>query len=221
MRMMRVLPLLFLFCFAFALGADDAAVKRGKALFHDTQELEYPSCAQCHNLLPEKEEAKKAKFLGPGGTLYGSAVREGWRNMNTFKDVGEASQACAKSWQKRKNGFKAAQRADLVAFLATYGPEGTLPKRKIRRPKLSKTVDSGDAAKGKPLVERYCVGCHHDGDDSISFPFRAGRKTRAAIVRAIRGYNSKRKFKPKTMSYYTIERLSDKQMLDIAAHLGR
>jgi mono/diheme cytochrome c family protein len=219
--MMRLLIPLLLVCCALALGADDAAVKRGKALFHDTQDLEYPSCAQCHSLLPEKEELKKSKHLGPGATLYGAVVRQGWRNMNTFKDVGEASQACAKNWQKRKRGLKAAQRADLIAFLEQYAPEKPLPKRKVVRPKLPKSLDGGDKSKGKALAERYCIGCHNDSDESISFPFRAGRKTKAAIVRAVRGYDSKRKFKPKTMSYYTTERLSDAQMLDIAAYLGR
>ncbi|MHC4958346.1 MAG: c-type cytochrome [Planctomycetota bacterium] len=218
--MRAILPLL-LVCCALAFGADDAAVKRGKALFEDTQDLEYPSCAQCHSLLPEKEELKKSKHLGPGATLYGAVVRAGWRNMNTYKDVGEATQACAKNWQKRKQGLKAAQRTDLIAFLKQYGPGKPLPKRKITRPKLPKSFDGGDAAKGKRLTERYCIGCHNDTDESISFPFRAGRKTKAAIVRAVRGYNSKRKFKPKTMSYYTAERLSDEQLLHIAAYLGK
>ncbi len=104
------------------------AVKRGEKLFNDTQGLMFPSCAHCHNLVPPGKEAKEAKHLGPGVTLWGAAVREGWRNMNTFADVGEASQKCAKSYQGRKGGLKAAQRKDLIAFLKTKGPEeGTLP----------------------------------------------------------------------------------------------
>ena len=112
---------------------DDNSVARGKALFQDTQDLEYPSCTQCHSLLPGKEEAKKAKHLGPGSSLYGSVLREGWRNMNTYADVAAAIQPCAKRWQGRKKGLKAAQRADLMAFLKTAAPaSGTLPKRKAK-----------------------------------------------------------------------------------------
>ena len=131
-------------------------------------------------------------------------------------------QPCAKRWQGRKKGLKAAQRADLMAFLAKAAPEtGTLPKRKIRRPKLMKSVDGGDATKGKALTERYCAGCHNESDESISFPFRLGKRKKAAIARSVRGYDAKRKFKPKSMSYYTVERLSDADLLHIVAYLGR
>jgi mono/diheme cytochrome c family protein len=224
------LPLLFVLSVwtsvladAGASSEDEAAAKRGEKLFHDTQELMFPSCAHCHNLVPPEKEAKEAEHLGPGVTLWGAAVREGWRNMNTYADVGEALQKCAKEFQGRKGGFKAAQRKDLVAFLKTKGPEeGTLPKRKVqRKPRLLDDYDGGDAAKGKKLFERHCTGCHNPGENAISFELKPGKKKKAVIARSVRGYNPKRKFDPKSMSYFTNDRLPDEDLRHILAYLGR
>lgn len=222
---MRVFPILALTALFAALlaAADDAAVARGKAVFFDTQRLEYPSCALCHSLLPAQEEAK-AKYLGPAATLYGAAVREGWRNMNTYRDVGEASQRCAKRWQKRKGGLKPSQRADLVAFLKTHAPQKTLPKRKVeRRPKLLKKLDGGDAKKGARLAARYCHGCHREDDDALAVELKPNKKKKLLIARKVRGYNSKNQFKPEagSMSYYTTDRLPDEDLRHIIAHLGK
>ena len=209
-----------------AVGADtdDEAVARGKAVFFDTQEDEYPSCAHCHNLVPEKDEVEKAKHLGPGGTLCGAAVRAGWRNMNTYKDVADAAQWCAKGFQERKGGLKAQERSDLIAFLKTHAPGGPLPKRKVqKRPRLMKDVAGGIAKTGKKLVARYCAGCHHDGLDAISFELKANKKKKDLVLRKVRGYDTKRKFKPRsgTMGYYTTDRLTDEDLRHIIAHTGR
>lgn len=210
---------------ALAAPAEDDAVKRGKKLFFDTQALEYPSCAQCHSTLPEKEELKKAKHLGPGSTLYGAILREGWRNRRTYADLGEASQTCAKKWQKRKGGLKAAQRADLIAFLSGFVPrvaKGPLPMRKVqRKPKMIEEYVGGDREKGEALAQRYCGGCHNETDDSIAIPLRPNKKKYAVIVRSVRGYDAKLKFKPKTMSYYTNDRLKDEDLKHILAYLGK
>ncbi|MHC4972439.1 MAG: c-type cytochrome [Planctomycetota bacterium] len=222
MRLSPILVLAALFA-ALLAAADETAVARGKAVFHDTQRLEYPSCAMCHSLVSE-EEAAKAKYLGPAATLYGAAVREGWRNMNTYADVGEASQKCAKWWQKRKGGLKSGQRADLVAFLKTHSPKGPLPKRKVeRRPRLLKDLDGGDAKKGAKLVARYCFGCHREDDDALAVELKPNKKKKLLIARKVRGYNSKNKFKPEagSMSYYTTNRLSDADLKHIIAHLGK
>ena len=198
--------------------------ERGEALFNDTNALEYPSCAMCHNLLPEAEEHKKATHLPPGVTLHGAVVREGWRNRTTYDDVGEASQTCAKLWQKRKKGLTAAQRADLIAFLRTHTPKGPLPMRKVqRKPKLLKDLEGGDKEKGKKLVSVHCAGCHGPGVDDFSSELRAGRLRKPVVARKVRGYNAKNKFKPQEgmMSYFTIDRLSDGDLKHILAHLGR
>lgn len=223
---MRVFPILVLTALLAALlaAADDAAVARGKALFHDTQKLFYPSCANCHSLLPEADESTKAKYLGPAATLYGSAVRQGWRNMNTYEDVGEASQRCAKWWQKRKGGLKPGQRADLVAFLRKHAPQGPLPKRKVeRRPKLLRDLDGGDAKRGAKLAARYCQGCHREDDQALAVELGPHKKKKRLIARKVRGYNSKNQFKPQagSMSYYTTDRLSDEDLRHIIAHLGK
>ncbi len=226
---MRMRGVLCLLACAAALGlafadSDDAAAK-GEKLFRDRQEGLYPSCADCHSLLPEEQEAK-AERRGPGATLYGASVREGWRNMNTFEDVGEASQKCAKSWQKRKGGLDAGQRRDLVAFLRTHAPEGTLPKREVQRqPKLAKDLSGGDAETGKRLVATWCVACHNEAEDALSFDFEPGKRKRDQVARKVRGYDAKGAFKPEaedaSMSYFTNDRLSDDDLKHILAYVAK
>jgi len=225
MRVLFIIAIAVLLIGLAAAAPGRDAVARGKKLFLDTQDLEYPSCAHCHGLLPEDKELKEAEFLGPGHTLWGVAVREGWRNMNTFADAGEAAQYCAKTWQKRKRGLDAAPRADLIAFLKTFGPDaGTLPKRDVqRKPKLTRDFDGGDKAKGKALAARYCGNCHNDSDDAISFALKPRGKKTKLIVRKVRGYDAKNKFKPQkgTMAYYRTDRLSDRDLRHILAYAGK
>ena len=203
---------------------DGDPVARGRELFHDRQLGDYPSCADCHSLLPEEQELEEAKHLGPGATLHGAAVREGWRNMNTFEDVGDASQKCAKTWQKRKGGLDEKQRADLAAFLAGHAPEGALPKREVqRKPKRLEELDGGDAEKGQQLTERYCGNCHDKAEDALSFPFEPQRRKKDQVARKVRGYDARGKFKPQegTMSYYTNDRLPDEELRDILAYVAK
>lgn len=201
----------------------DPAVARGKKIFERRAEEEYPSCADCHGVLPPEKEAKEAKHFGPAETLYGSARRAGWRNSDTkYKDIGEAYKYCAKTWQKLKKGYKAAEHADLVAYLKSIGGDKALPMRKVeRKPKLMSDIEGGDAKNGLKLTARYCGQCHHN--DSISFPLKANKKKNDLILRKVRGYDAKRRFKPTrgTMAYYPTTRLSDKELRDIIAHLGK
>ena len=225
---MRALSILFCVTFlGVALAAPEPdPVKRGKRLFSDTggEEFpEYPSCAHCHALVPPKEEAK-LKQVGVAETLFGSAVRKGWRNMKTYRDVGHALQYCAKTWQERKGGFKAAPLADLVAFLETAAPKAPLPARKVqKKTKMPKTLAGGDAAKGKKLVERFCSLCHNDKDDALNSVLKPKRKKRLSVARKVRGYDAKGKFKPQgnQMSYFTQDRLPDSDLLHILAYLGK
>jgi mono/diheme cytochrome c family protein len=222
---MRALPVVLAFAAALGLALADSedAAARGEKLFRDRQEGLYPSCADCHSLLPEEEEAK-AEQRGPGATLFGAAVREGWRNMNTFKDVGEASQKCAKSWQKREGGLDAAQRSDLVAFLREHAPEGKLPKREVQRqPKLLKDLSGGDPETGRRLAATWCVACHNEAEDALSFPFEPGKRKRDQVARKVRGYDAKGAFKPEegSMSYYTNDRLPDEELRHILAYVAK
>ena len=210
---------------AFAENAkkvDAKAIERGKKIFEDTQGDDYPSCAQCHNVVPVEREAKEAKYLGPGVSLFGASRRAGWRNADKYKNVVDASQYCAKTWQERKYGLKAAPAADLGAYLRSIAGKKALPKRKVqRKPKLTRNLDGGDAQRGKKLAVRYCAGCH--GDDNISFALKPQHKKKALVARKVRGYDRKNKFKPwgGTMAYYTTDRLSDKDLRDIIAYVGK
>jgi len=206
-----------------ALADGDDPVARGEKLFHDRQEGLYPSCADCHSLLPEEQE-EKAEQRGPGATLYGAAVRQGWRNMNTYKDVGDASQKCAKDWQKRQGGLSTAQRSDLVAFLGKHVPEGALPKREVeRKPKLLKDLSGGSPEEGKRLAVIWCMHCHNEAEDALSFPFEPNKRKLDQVARKVRGYNAKNAFKPEegSMSYFTTDRLPDDALKHILAYVAK
>jgi len=221
MRIGLLLCLAFTIVLAYADSGD--AAKRGEALFGDRQDGMYPACADCHSLLPAEEE-QKAERRGPGFTLYGAAVREGWRNMNTYRDVGDASQKCAKSWQKRERGLTAAQRADLIAFLGKHAPEGPLPKREVQRqPKLSKDFAGGDSAEGKRLAGIWCVSCHNEAEDALSFPFEPNKRKLDQVARKVRGLNARNAFKPEegSMSYFTNDRLPDDALKHILAYVAK
>lgn len=207
-------------------AASDDPVARGRALFGDTQKLEYPACAHCHALLPEEDEADEADHLGPGPTLFGSALRAGWRGRTTYADVGEAAQPCAKTWQKRKKGLSEEQRADLVAFLRTHAPmpAKALPARKPeRRPRRPEVPEGGDAERGAKLTARHCGGCHHGGEDAISFELKPQRKRKSVVAGKVRGYGPSGKFDADqgSMSFFTEARLPAEDLADIVAHLGR
>jgi len=204
---------------------EDPAWRRGKELFQDTQDRFYPSCASCHRLVPAGEEADAPGHLGPGPTLFGSALRAGWRNRTNYANVAEASVPCAKSWQERKRGLTDGQKSDLLVFLKHYVPEGvaTLPARKVeRKPPLLEDLAGGDAERGAQIVARYCAGCHQPGEDALSFELEPGRKRADLIARKVRGYDAHGRFKPDgSMSYFTTGRLSDDRLRDVIAHLGR
>jgi len=221
MRRLALLPALLL---GLALAAEgEGPAERGRRVFFDTQEATFPACADCHALVPEEQE-KDLERLGPGGSLYGAAVRQGWRNLRTYADVGEAAQYCARTWQKRKRGLEPEALADLAAFLKRHAPEGPLPMRKVQKtPRLLEELDGGDAARGEALAARWCGTCHHDGETALSSRLRPASKSRDAVARKVRGYDAQRRFRPQegSMSYFTNDRLADEALLDILAYLGK
>lgn len=223
----RLLVGMFAGCFMFgvvfvASAGPDTPEARGRILFEDTEDFLYPSCAHCHAVTPDKEE-KKLKHIGPGHSLWGSAKRGGWRNMKTYKNVGEALQYCAKTWQDRKKGIRGEKLADLVAYLELVSPKPTKPRKLKKRPKLLKELTGGDAAKGLEIVEHKCAGCHSAADTAFSFDFKQRKRRVDQIARKVRGYDAKGKFKPQKgqMSYYTLERLSDEELRHVLAAIGK
>ncbi|MFQ5845710.1 MAG: c-type cytochrome, partial [Planctomycetota bacterium] len=204
-------------------GPDAEAVERGRKIFLDTQEYEYPSCAHCHATVPEDEE-QGLPVRGPATTLFGSARHEGWHNRQSYKDIGTALQYCARTWQRRKKGIRSPGLDDLTAYLRSIGPpSGTLPRRRTRRPKMPDDLTGGDPRRGVQLMAVWCAGCHHGGEDAVSLVLKPNKKRRVVIARKVRGYDPKGRFKPErgTMSYFTRERLPDEDLRHILAYLGR
>ena len=62
---------------AFAAGD----VEKGRAIFTGTgEELEYPSCAQCHATVSAETELKQTKQLRPAYPVFNTSHRGAWKN---------------------------------------------------------------------------------------------------------------------------------------------
>jgi mono/diheme cytochrome c family protein len=81
----------------------------------------------------------------------------------------------------------------------------------------------GVPERGRRLVDRHCAGCHDPAEDALSFGFEPGKRKRAEVARKVRGFDAKGQFKPEegSMSYYTNDRLTDEELLDILAYVAK
>ncbi len=213
-------------------GAQDAGdVAKGKKIFTDTGDFDYPSCSHCHATVSVKEELKKTGKVTIAFPVFNTAHRGAYKNnkKGKYPTSGDAGNTCVKAFQKRDK-LPAGDIADLNAFLLTVSPGKDVKQRKIKyRPPVLKNFDGGDAAKGKKNVEVFCSTCHGKTDDHIQFELRAGKFNKTRVAMKVRGYirDSKRKsgmrFKPNagSMSFFAMNRLSDKDLLDIIAYIGK
>jgi len=210
----------------------DGDVERGKKLFHDTGDLEYPSCAHCHATVSVEEERKQTGTVHIAFPVFNSASRGAWKNKPKGKGPATAADAgniCVVAFQKRKK-LGAADLADLNAFIASVSPDKDVKPRKIKyAPAVLTSLEGGDAKAGKKNVERICGTCHGKSDDHLQFNLRAGKIRKQKIAMKVRGYIKDKKkksgmrFKPNAgqMSFFAKNRLSDKELLDIIAYLGK
>ena len=211
--------------------AGDAKI--GKKLFEDSNDLEYPSCAHCHATVPVQDELKKTGVVRIAHPVFNTTHRGAYKNKAKGKDPttpGDAGNQCAKAFQERKKGLPKQDIAHLNAYMATISPDKEVKPRKIGyKPKVLASFDGGDAEKGKKAVQVYCSTCHGDSDEHVAFGFKRNRITKKKIAMKVRGWvrSSKAKsgmrFSPAKgmMSFFAKDRLSDKDLLDIIAYLGK
>ena len=214
-----------------AQGGGDAA--RGQKIFNDSgEELDYPACASCHATVSKEEEANKTGHVRPAFPVYNTSHRGAWKNAKAGKgpkSSGDAGNICVRAFQKRKK-LPADQVADLNAYLLTLSPSKDVKPRKIAyAPKLPGSLDGGDKAKGKAKVQLHCGGCHGDSDDHIQFTLKAGKRKKKTVAMKVRGWirdkkaKSGMRFKANNgmMSFFAKDRVSDADLLDILAYLGK
>jgi mono/diheme cytochrome c family protein len=219
--------------FVSAQSAGD--VEKGKKLFYDTGDLEYPSCGHCHATVPVEEELKKNGKISIAFPVYNSAHRGSYKNSHKKEDgkgpatSADAGNICVVAFQNRKK-LPAADIAALNAFIASVSPDKDVKPRDIKyAPPVLESFEGGDAEAGKKNVAIYCSTCHGPTDDHLQFELKPGKAPKKKIAMKVRGYikDAKRKsgmrFKPNAgqMSFFATNRLSDKDLLDIIAYLGK
>jgi len=215
---------LLLLLVAIAAG-DEGALKKGKKLFKSIGEWEYTSCAHCHAVVAAEKERKETDHIRPGPPLLDTAHRgkwKTWREKKTFESAAAAGAHCAEVYQGRK--LSAEQTKALDAYLRSISPgKDVKPLDWKYKTPLPESLDGGDAAKGEKKVALFCGGCHGPTDDHYQAELRKGRYKKAGVAQRVRGYTSPTKFKPegRQMSFFGKERLSDEDLLDILAYLGR
>ena len=215
---------------AYAQGAGDAA--KGKAMFEDTGDYEYPSCAHCHATVSAADEAKATGHVRPAFPVFNASHRGAYKNKAKGKGpktAADAGNICVKVFQKRKK-LAADQLAHLNAYIASVSPDTAAKPRKILyAPKIPDSLDGGDAEKGKAKVQLYCGGCHGASDDHLQIELKKNKYKKKKAVMKVRGWvrdkkaKSGMKFKPNAgqMSFFATNRLSDEDLLDILAYIGK
>ncbi len=207
-------------------------VEKGRKIFMGTgEDLDYPSCAHCHATVSAKDELEKTKQIRPAFPVFNTAHRGAWKNKKKgkLKTAGDAGNICVKAFQKRKKGLTAIEVEHLNAFLASVSPGKDAKQRKIKyAPKLPKSLDGGDKKKGQKIVAQMCIVCHGPSDDHLQSELKPGRRSKMKVAMKVRGWirdkkTKKLKFKANNgqMGFIAENRLSDAQLLDVLAYLGK
>ena len=210
-----------------AQGAGDAA--RGRKLFVDQGDFDYPSCAHCHATVSVDQEIKKTGHVSIAFPVWNSHYRGAWKNIPADKgpkSSAEAGNFCVKAFQKRE-ALPRQDLADLDAYIKTLSPDQNVKPRKIGyAPKLPENLDAGDPEAGKKKLLVYCDACHGKSDEHFQFELKPGKYKKLKIAMKVRGWvtrKGKPVFKPNAgqMSFWARNRLSDKDLLDIIAYLRK
>jgi len=231
-RPLFVLGLVFFVGLAasFAWAAGD--VEKGRAIFNSTgEDFDYPSCANCHATVSAETELKETKHIRPAFPVFNTSHRGAWKNKKAGKlpTAGDAGNICVKEFQKREKSLTASELEHLNAFLASVSPGTDVKPRKIMyAPKIPESLDGGDKDKGKVIVAQMCSVCHGPTDDHFQSELKPGRRKKMKVAMKVRGWitdkkTKKLKFKADAgqMGFIAKNRLSDAQLLDVLAYLGK
>ena len=207
-------------------------VEKGRKIFIGTgEDLDYPSCAHCHATVSPQEELSQTKHIRPAFPVHNTAHRGAWKNKKAgkVKTAGDAGNICVRAFQKRKKGLTPDELANLNAYLASISPGKDVKPRKIGyAPKLPENLDGGDKENGKKIVAQTCLVCHGPSDDHIQSELKPGRRNKMKVAMKVRGWirdkkTKKLKFKANAgmMGFIATNRVSDQELLDVLAYLGK
>ncbi|MBI2372537.1 MAG: c-type cytochrome [Deltaproteobacteria bacterium] len=210
-----------------ALLSTQADVARGRQLFHDPGlGRAGVACGSCHSTVAD-EDKEGDGLIRAGHTLFGVAKRAHWRGdtrRSAYRDVGQAADACASVFMGAELG--ATEKRAIAAFLGSISPKPSAPVTIVPGLEASKDYKrdkytNGDVTRGRALFFRACHACHPHGDQGIGPTlFGTAAETTAMWVREGNGL-LRGKRDPKAWSpFYGRDRLSDKDVADIAAFVA-
>lgn len=176
------------------------------------------SCKSCHSTQdPRKGLVEPSGVIKPSSTMWNAASRATlWQGIAT--SPGHASEICAKLFMRKADGLDDKTKADLEAYLKKLAPDPQPPLdyeaiHITRRSSLANPT-TGNATRGKKLVEVYCAACHEKG--RARPPLEAGLYEADMLVMRVRrlpGADNQQ------MPLFTVNKLPDSELRDIVTYL--
>lgn len=152
----------------------DAHTDAGKKIFVELQHSSKMACVNCHSLDAEDTLTSDGDGLvRPGASLWGAIHRTNIKNRGgAIAALG--GNHCVEHWQGGPSGGLTAQQlSDLDGLLHTGASADHPTARNLDYAAMTFTVpenlEGGDAARGAPLVVKYCVSCHDVGEQPRKF----------------------------------------------------
>lgn len=201
----------------------------GRAAFNDPGIGKYGvACATCHATV-QNEEKEGDGLIRPGAPLWGVAKRKYWRGdekKSAYPTLADAVDVCVQMFQGGPP-LTGRERLAIDTFLRALGPKDPQPPLKIE-PELEADLNydrekyhGGDVERGRRVFFRSCHACHPKGGEGVAGSLRG--KSIAEVATKVREGNGMLRGTRKGsdwMPFYGANRLSDKQVADIAAYVG-
>lgn len=221
MTILRTFALLLLILTTLACGQEGGS--RGETLYllrHDDGNTF--TCSTCHAL----EEPSGDGLLRPGHAIGDAASRPNFKN-GAVETLLEAVNSCrvewmsATAWQESNEDWQ-----ELEAYLIEQAPAAAAPALRFDRVEPPADLSGGDTARGQAHFNKSCVVCHgQDAKGTQLAPALAGRMLEpeytALRVRTSGSANSTvyPGLTGGRMPFWSADRLSDAELVDIAAYL--
>lgn len=202
-------PLLACGTGAGALPADSSGETVYRQPLHDGNTF---ACATCHALTDDEAPLRRAAH-----PIGGASKRGLWKN-GAARSFLDAVNVCVEGWQGAKAWSAEEPRfIALTAFLDSQGDSASERRLTFRQVAPPTVLSGGDVTRGHALFNEACATCHGlDGVGSPRGPNLAGTQLAAEYVASrVRGF-------PLTgrMPFWSEDRLSDRELLDLIAWLG-
>lgn len=186
------------------------------------------SCATCHSTV--QDEGREGDGLRRAGhSLFGVAYRPYWRGdvkRASHPTLADAVDICVQLFQGGSN-LEGRDRMAFLAYLKSVSPTKPQPVLRLE-PSLEADLNydrekyrGGDADGGRTLFFKTCHACHPRGASGLGPSLRG--KTLADIAKKAREGNGLLRGARKAaewMPFFGLDRLTDKELADIAAYVG-